>query len=72
MVTRKIDDIGRITIPKAIREELGALTGAEFEVELHDKIIYLKPHKDKETLEVYIKDGSIYDANTDEKIGKAF
>lgn len=61
MIIRKIDDLGRITIPKDIRKELELQSGAEIEIELLNKVIYLKPHKDKSITEVYIENGNIYD-----------
>jgi len=46
----EIDDRGRITIPKPVRERLGIVPGDEFELELEDSRIVLKTeHEGLET-----------------------
>lgn len=71
MIIRRMDDLGRVTIPKDIRKELNVQSGAEFEIEILNKIIYLKPHKERDIIEAYIEDGLIYDT-TGYPLGEAY
>jgi AbrB family looped-hinge helix DNA binding protein len=43
MVTRKIDHLGRVVIPKAYRDQLNIQEGAEMQVDLVDGAITIKP-----------------------------
>lgn len=53
MFTRKVDDLGRITIPKEIRGNLGIELGQELVIESdNEKIILSKPKKKENFLEL--------------------
>lgn len=43
MVTRKIDHLGRVVIPKAYRDQLNIQEGTELQVDLVDGAITIKP-----------------------------
>lgn len=47
-MTRKIDSLGRIVIPKTLRDILDINTGDELEVLLIEDCIILRKKKDKE------------------------
>lgn len=57
-ITRRIDSLGRIVIPKEIRNNLRIKTGELLEIQLSDEIILLKKHslvkKNIEFLKPYI------------------
>ena len=50
-VTRKIDDLGRIVIPKEIRKNLGIRDGESLEIFTEDDSIILKKHSEIEKFE---------------------
>ena len=50
-VTRKIDDLGRIVIPKEIRKNLGIRDGESLEIFTEEDSIILKKHSEIEKFE---------------------
>lgn len=54
---RKLDDLGRISVPKGYRDEIGLENGNEANIELEDnKIIITNPNNNKFDLKSYLKD----------------
>ena len=45
-ITKKIDDLGRIAIPRDLRRSLQWMGGDEIEIVQNDNTIILKKHKD--------------------------
>ena len=45
-IVRKIDNLGRIVIPKEIRESLKVKNGEAIDIELNENKIILKRHSD--------------------------
>ena len=46
MLTRRIDDLGRIAIPKELRRSLGIREGDALDINLNGKKIVIKKHYD--------------------------
>ena len=56
-ITRRIDDLGRIVIPKNIRKELGIREGEEMELFLMDDGVFFKkctPKKSEENDKLWV------------------
>ena len=47
MIIRKIDELGRIVIPKEMRKELNLKTRDLIEIELEEREIVLRKHEDR-------------------------
>lgn len=54
-VTRNVDDLGRIVIPKEIRKANNILTGDTFEIVPTENGILLVPHNDNANIETEIE-----------------
>lgn len=68
-ITRRIDDLGRVVIPKALRQTLGWTEGTELNINLVDNGIFIKKYQPKKYFTAYIdENGSIIDADTEEVV----
>ena len=43
-IIRKVDELGRIVLPKEIRKTLGIKDGEDLEIYIKDKVIYLQKY----------------------------
>ena len=50
-IVRRVDDLGRIALPKEIRRELRVKEGEQMEIYIVDGVICLKPRRANETLD---------------------
>lgn len=55
-IVRRVDDLGRIVIPKEIRKQLGIRDGDPMEYFLTENGIILKPYKEKTESESIAKE----------------
>lgn len=53
-ITRKIDDLGRIVLPKELRKYLNINTGDDFQIKIEDEKIILEKYSRLERIEDYI------------------
>ena len=44
-VVRPMDDVGRIVIPKELRDQLNWLKGDKIEIHIHDKGLFIVKHE---------------------------
>ena len=51
MVTKKIDDLGRIVIPKDFRQQLGIEEGESLEISIQDNKIVIEKQTDEDLVE---------------------
>lgn len=56
-IIRRIDDLGRIVIPRDIRNKYGIKAGDPLEICLEDKSVLLKPNNEDNPKEVIAKSG---------------